>query len=48
MKTLPTLILHGAFAWLALSFVPHYGTLVSGLFDRVSDGLQSVQVQMRV
>lgn len=48
MKTLPTLILHGAFAWLALSFVPHYGTLVCGLFDQVSAGLQTVQMQTRV
>lgn len=44
MKTLPALILHGAFVWLAVSFVPNYGALLSGLFDQVSGGLQVVQI----
>lgn len=47
MKILPSLILHGTFAWLALSFIPQYGTLVSGLFDQVSNGLEAVHVQSR-
>lgn len=48
MKILPSLIIHGAFAWLALNFVPQYGMLVSGLFDQVSNGLERVQVQTRI
>lgn len=41
MKILPSLILHGTFAWLARNFIPHYETLVSGLFDKLSNGLET-------
>ncbi|MBS1159750.1 MAG: hypothetical protein H6R15_2169 [Proteobacteria bacterium] len=46
MKILPNLIFHAAILFLAVELTPHYGAMISGLFDQVSTGLTLAQARI--